>query len=279
MPLFFIISGLFWHSSPWKTSLRKGVKHLVIPAYCILLLDACLRIASCWLFGAQTPSMKEWINGLLLRGGVLWNSPVWFLLTLFACQIISNVNFKASAVFATVCIAFCTAGVNEFLPSWWFFSVLMAYPFFFAGVLISKMSLLEHISEMPKYSLVIICIAWLSAAICNGYVDINIQCDGQSYLLFLLTGVLGTVITLNLSRVFEKGLMGAKSLNCLGRNSLMILLSHYYICRGAIPLLLNNISWHGVFGVELLISVLVGAVYLLVLRYISSMKKLIKETE
>ena len=56
----------------------------------------------------------------------------------------------------------------------------------------------------------------------NGYTDINIQCNGKNYLLFLFTGIAGTWIVVELSKWIEK-LKISNVLELVGKNSFIIL--------------------------------------------------------
>ena len=237
MPLFFIISGSLNKKSTLSQCFKKGFRKLVIPVYQILAFDALLKILKCMVKGDVYPSLTEWINGLLIHGGILWNAPVWFLMTLFMCRLAicfcDYLNEKITFVFVAGCIFICTFSVNTKFPQWWLTNVIMSFPFFWYGMRKKPCNIFKN-SRKKNILFIILSFMLILVARWNGYTDINIQCNGKNYLLFLFTGIAGTWIVVELSKWIEK-LKISNVLELVGKNSFIILLSHYYICRGIIP--------------------------------------------
>ena len=263
MPLFFIISGSLNKDSPLRQCLKNGMQKLVLPTYQILAFDLMLRILKSVLEHSQFPSLAELVNGLLIHGGVLWNAPVWFLMTLFACRLgkslLSSLNNKIEVTFVIGCILVCLFNINVKFPSWWLTNVIMSFPFFWLGTKIKKY-IVNTSNETSKTILIVLCLMWIIVAYLNGYTDINIQCNGRSYLLFLFTGISGTLIVIELSKWIEK-LKIANVLEIVGKNSLIVLLTHYYICRGLIPYAIHFLKIGPNYIVQIVLTIIIVSIY------------------
>ena len=87
MPLFFIISGYLFKEKKLKEVFKKGIKSYIIPAYILLLVDIvkeCIMQKSIFIFD----NFFEFLKTITLSGGVMGNSPLWFLPTIFVVLII-----------------------------------------------------------------------------------------------------------------------------------------------------------------------------------------------
>ena len=216
--------------------------------------------------GITYPSFTDLINGILIHGGVLWNAPVWFLMTLFMCRVImclcGYLNRKVSFIIVIICILICTFNVNFYFPKWWLTNVIMSFPFFWLGVKKRNYKIFkDNRCEMNKLFISLsLMLVLILVSYWNGYTDINIQSDGKNYLLFLFTGVIGTVIVVKLSKWIEK-LNISKVLELLGKNSFTILLSHYYICRGIIPMGMKYFKINSNYVLQIFLTIIIMAAY------------------
>ena len=278
MPLFFVISGVLNKNKKPVRCFQDGILKMVLPTYKVLFFDASLRYLECVFTHTSYPTLIDCVNGLLIHGGVLWNAPVWFLMTLFVCRVVHcllvGINKNMSTGFATLCVIICTFNVNTQLPQWWLINLIMSYPFFWLGTT----EKLHCIMENPeKYSarkciqIGAIGVIWLFVARWNGYTDINIQSNGRCYLLFLATGVMETLVVVYLSEWIEDGKL-ADVLKVVGKNSFIILITHYYICRGII---VTGLKYWGIKSntvIQLVLTILIIGVYYSIFKMIGYCK-------
>ena len=126
----------------------------------------------------------------------------------------------------------CIIGFNKYLPTWWSINAFICLPFFYLGYELKKIDAFEKTMNIDNISLVIGLMLLISISLFNGYTDLNVHLNGKSFLFFALTAIFGTLVTINLSyRIWRKDLKLAKVFAMIGRNSLIVLLTHYYICR------------------------------------------------
>ena len=242
MPLFFIISGLFLNMKKnGYQSIKKDVFKFILPAYEVLIFDIIIKYSRCLLAGrVEKPLLIDWGKGALLYGGVLWNSPVWFLLTLFLCKYLFIFLYQLQPILPYVCALLCIGvnctDINNIFPSWWPFNVVMAFPFLVIGVLAKPYK--KSVMTFKAWRNIPLTALWIVLSLYNGYTDIHIQMNGKSYLLLLITGTLGSYLCIQLSSMISKtNLCGL--FECVGHHSFIVLITHYYICRGLIPFILN----------------------------------------
>ena len=242
MPLFFIISGFLLNMKKTvRQSIGKDLLKFVLPAYGILLFDSMICLLRYVMVDkAVIPSLIDWIKGVLLYGGVLWNSPIWFLLTLFLCKYLfvycNRLQQVLPYIVALFCICICSMDINRLFPSWWLFNVIMAFPFFVAGVFVKY--IWGKMVPFKAWVSIILTGVWIVLSLYNGYTDIHIQMNGKNYLLFLVTGMIGSYLCVILSAAISKA-RWCRLLEYIGRNSFIVLITHYYVCRGFIPVTLN----------------------------------------
>lgn len=264
MPLFFIVSGILNKDLTLKQHWKKGMYKLVCPAYQILIFDILICILKIMLGHSAYPSHSEWINGLIIHGGVLWNAPVWFLMTLFMCRLINcscnYLNKKITPAFTIVCVLICAFNVNANLPQWWLTNVIMSFPFFWLGTVKKYCNVFESDKVNKKILLIALGLIWMVASYWNGYTDINIQCNGKNYLVFLFTGVTGTWLVVELLKQIER-LKISNVLELIGRNSLIILLTHYYVCRGIVPVVMKCLKINSNCAVQIFLTTIIIGMY------------------
>ena len=110
MPLFFIVSGYFYHTKSWGTNWKSTCRGLLVP-YIVtcglaLLLSVLLQSGSAdkIIYGTLCVS-SAWF-GSDTMAGYGGNGPLWFLMALFWCRLVydalrrwipSNLNFGGGA--------------------------------------------------------------------------------------------------------------------------------------------------------------------------------------
>lgn len=180
MPLFFAISGYLSKPTTIKEIFKKGIRKLVLPTYLILTLDCLIRVVESLLSLNSWPSISEWINGLLIHGGVLWNLPVWFLMTLFVCRILGQLNNRILWIIFAICDFICIVGVNTKVPQWWLTNTIMAFPFYYLGLISRQYNILKLWNNTKiRWKIIGFCV-WVVIALYNGYTDINTHSNGKN---------------------------------------------------------------------------------------------------
>ena len=262
MPLFFAISGYLSKPTTIKEIFEKGIRKLVLPTYLILTLDCLIRVVESLLSLNSWPSISEWINGLLIHGGVLWNLPVWFLMTLFVCRILGQLNNRILWIIFAICDLICIVGVNTKVPQWWLTNTIMAFPFYYLGLISRQYNILKLWNNTKiRWKIIGLCV-WIVIALYNGYTDINTHSNGKNYALFLITGVLGTLLLTELANVIKGTKLGYLA-EILGKKSMFVLISHYYICRGIVPKFLNYFDVNSNIGIQILLTMIIVLIYYL----------------
>lgn len=260
MPLFFIISGYYFNAqADFRAVLKKGLKQIVAPAYLFLVLDFLLINHN------DDLTLKNIVNSLIFRGGVWWNSPIWFILALFQCRLMFILlNENKIKWISLIMLLLCIIGFNKYLPTWWSINAFICLPFFYLGYELKKIDAFEKTMNIDNISLVIGLMLLISISLFNGYTDLNVHLNGKSFLFFALTAIFGTLVTINLSyRIWRKDLKLAKVFAMIGRNSLIVLLTHYYICRWVVSEIFG-LDQRGILCnlmLTALISVLYGCVF------------------
>ncbi len=126
----------------------------------------------------------------------------------------------------------------------WILCVIYAFPFYTIGNIIKKKNIVKSKQENQKLTILSMIIEILLLGIFasfNGYTSMIEQIFGKSYLIFLITGIIGTILVIDISFMLRKIEIG-KVLGKIGQNTIIILLTHYYICRAIIPWLLQKIN-------------------------------------
>lgn len=275
MPLFFIISGYFDKEKPLHIVLKNNLFSLIFPAYGALVFDIFCLIAFSLINNINLPNLHSWLDGIILHGGVWWNYPVWFLMTLGVCKILkcclNKVNFILTECVALIFVIFCAFNFNSYLPNWWLTNSIMAFPFFIIGVLIRKYNLFETILHLNIIWLILGTFLWISFAIFNGYTDINIQENGNNYLIFLLTGMLGTLCLVRITKSI-KCVHIRNVFSLLGKESMIILISHYYLCRKICPEVLALFNLENNLLIQIIVTLIITIIYYIFLLILQKMK-------
>lgn len=279
MPLFFIISGYLFKEKKLKEVFKKGIKSYIIPAYILLLLDIvkeCIMQKSIFIFD----NFFEFLKTITLSGGVMGNSPLWFLPTIFVVLIIytalkNEKNRYIFAIFSIILSLFLRINIDAYL---WILCVIYAFPFYTIGNIIKKKNIVKSKQENQKLTILSMIIEILLLGIFasfNGYTSMIEQIFGKSYLIFLITGIIGTILVIDISFMLRKIKVG-KVLEKIGQNTIIILLTHYYICRAIIPRLLQKINLYHYqenIIVQIILTGIILIGYMILIYIIDNIKK------
>lgn len=154
---FFILSGFFFKPSTIKEFLDKKVKTIIIPFLFFYLISLPFRfIVDLWDY--RTIYAFDWNRILDIfkieeRSDYLsLNVPLWFLLTLFIIQLLSNYLFKLPKYFILI-LAISSFILKDYLLNWstpfMFNNALYWFGFFSIGYLIGK-PLIKLFKEKKK---------------------------------------------------------------------------------------------------------------------------------
>lgn len=158
-------------------------------------------------------------------------SPFGFWFTLALCQVIVSLLSKISRGAITISILLLAAIDVLPLPEigWWGTATLFALPFFALGYLASSTDAFNSIKNFKKWQNACMLVAFLVGSLWNGYTNMYTLTTGKSYLLFVFTGLIGTVLLLRLADYIVTYHARVKGfLSFLGRNTILILITHLY---------------------------------------------------
>jgi fucose 4-O-acetylase-like acetyltransferase len=265
MPLFFWISGYFDKNTSVEKCVQKALKRLIIPAYIIVLFDILIYFAQCIVGSHSFPDLKEILSTLVLYGGVWKNFPIWFLMTLFVCKLMRCIlGEKASYVVALLCMGTCALGVNSLFPTFWLLTSIGAFPFYMLGRLFAIKKIAWKKSLIALQIIMLIVVAQL-----NDQTDMYLQTNGKNWILYFLTGMLGTSVVMFFSNLLHKNNYRIKGyLTLLGENSITVLLTHYYFCRLILPKGLNFVNLGGLYDntvFQLVMTFIIAVLYIVVI--------------
>lgn len=260
LPLFFIISGAL--ASKKKTNFKdyfqKNFKTLYVPYLVFVVIDTVLFAAIHYFTGeAIVPAIRNNALALLGFGFKCINRPVWFLFALFLIKSVYYFVSKNKAVKYITAIAcagfvFVAAKIDILYGCLY----LIALPGLFFYILGSEMrtcilkmdEAFENIlHKNNKYAVyivgslgVIASLAFLTlSAHKNGSIDMTVF-QYHNAVLYFANSILGSFFVLAVSVLLAKLKFIPKALIFYGRNSIIVMLCHYYLCRKALPAVLNR---------------------------------------
>ncbi len=255
MPLFFFLSGLFVKTDiPFGDYIKKYAKTVYLPFASFVLFDIVLTtiLDHCSGKNAFLNLGQKLLTFTGLKLGVM-NIALWFLFGLFLMHLVfyfvgKNKWIKILALFLTVLFLFMSTRLT--LPHYclWIISI-PCFGFYILGNLLkqSVFSLADAVMRRKTvYAVLSIAIFILLFYTSNltTCVDTTIYRYGNPFLYYVnaLLGILGTLI---ISVVLSHSVRAEKILGFYGRNSIYILVVHYYICR---PLLRNIMAKAGLWA-------------------------------
>lgn len=262
MPLFFIMSGLFFRLN----NLRKRVKSLLIPYAGFYVLAFAVYVLKS-LFKHEA---TDWGNFLVpLIGGTnnYQNTPLWFLLSLteimLAGYFVIKHTKKKYAVAVTLvlsCLAIYSKEILPHIPYYIDVSIL-CLPFFTLGYYYRDY-VLNKIDW--KTSLTFLSLSILAYVVSPSRTNVSQNYVPQGFSLFFIVACSASLGVIGLSK-YVRGLV-AKILQFWGRNSLCIMCVHIMlmvidgICMSFIPnvLFANVISLLTIMVLSSIISVMIN---------------------
>lgn len=169
MPLFFILSGLFYKDYGGMRNLMiKRTNQLLIPFFFFYILSYVLYYLIAWIMPDLKYTAATGILDVFIQDHY-YNGPLWFLLALFWCNLFccllhfltKNVIFRILGILIMGGIGCWLGKMHIFLPCK-LDSALTAMPFFYFGYMLQSTSLL-YPNKSDKYWFLLVGILWICA--------------------------------------------------------------------------------------------------------------------
>ena len=208
MPLFFIISGYLKSQKDenWVKKTKKLANSLLVPyaIYCIAI-----TLMYCFIKNGSTQFLISNValaNYAALVGDFTTLCPVWFIVSLATMKLfdiilkIAPPQWRYVVGFTILAIAISYANISNYFM---IKTTILCVPFYYLGVYVKEIGLLKEGSLMTKQPLWVIVLGFavsLVASRLNGMVNLTTCEIETSYLLFLLSGSLGSISMFELLR-------------------------------------------------------------------------------
>lgn len=222
MPLFFILSGLFYK----PTNMRKRLKQLLVPYISFYVLAYIVYVLKCIL----KQNDIDWSNFFspFLGATIHYqNSPIWFLLSLSQVSLLAVIFVKYLNKIVALLIAFLIAWLGSYLQihtPYYIDVSFITLPFLLIGYYYKEEILhrlnVESASIFIVLSILLFCINPVFTNVSQNYLP-------QGYILFFMVSVSACLGVIGLCKYIYGKL--AELLQFLGRNSLIILCTHMMI--------------------------------------------------
>lgn len=232
MPLFFFLSGLFFSCKidfvPW---LKKKYKRLIVPYICFYILTYILNLLLHEL-NVTTKNPFHYIDIFqVFWKDIFSNNVIWFLLSLFWCNVIMYIVLKYSKkmVYEIICIIFVFfagyyCSYNNINIPLYIDTSLSSLPIIYIGYIFKRYKLLEQITKKMSISFVIITLS--SVLVYLSIQGISLVSNViRNPILFLLGGVSGSILVTFISFYIKQ----IPIITFIGRNSLLVLCTHMYL--------------------------------------------------
>lgn len=229
MPIFFIISGLMMKhtgiaNKDFCDNLKHKAKTILIPYLSFEFVYTILRMVT------KGFTLNNFIDRFIKESIMLKPQIIslWFLIALFIAQIIfmsylklnKNVNY-----FIVICLVISFMYVFNVKTENIYLLIigqsLLGMSFLSIGYRCYDLIINKNISI--KY-IIMFCILYFLFSIKNGYVDMRNLVYGNNFILYILNGVLGSILLISITKLFN-----SKALCYFGKNSVIILGTHNII--------------------------------------------------
>lgn len=266
MPLFFIISGMFY--SPSK--ITQKMKRLMIP-YLFFYLFACSIYI---LRSILRNQLIDWDYLLVpFYGGTkdYLNTPIWFLLALSEIMVIAYpickyCNYKTGVLLSSLLgfIGYFSGKTTLHIP-YYIDVALLNIPIFMISFY-SKKIIIEKANTM--LGVICLLISILIYCICPGFTNVSQNNIPMFYICFLTISIFASVGILYIIRIYL-GYIG-KFFSFLGKNSLIIMSTHMMLMM--VPTYINKI----ITNTEIALSVSLCLILLLEIPIINFCNRYLK---
>lgn len=245
MPLFFIVSGMFYKKRSFRENLRKDIKGLIIPylitSSIIILAKTISKINN---VRYLLENLKIWGMATLYGSGDIKEflgiyiepiGTIWFLLSLFWVRTLFNLIMKIDKEYVRILIIISISVVGFLLPKivWLPLSIETSFIvvlFYYTGYILKQKSILNKID---KKSFIVLSIIWICSS--KFIVTYCVKNYYNLYYINILIGIIGSMVVLCICKKVEKIKYVSDIFAWIGENSLYILCAHAAEGRGIIP--------------------------------------------
>lgn len=218
MPLFFIISGILYHKNGTiKEAIVKDFNHLIIPYILICFIDGIIYYGL-W-GGFHLKDIARYLAGIAL-GGDFYNKvhlfpagPLWFLYSMFLIRcFVHIVGYSKTCGYISFFIALFIMCINRDILPMRLDSSIVGLMFFYIGIRfkniwlkINKIGIVKifFISIISFVLLLLINRYYLDSSIKQG-MSINVNYFGEYPPVFVLSGIIGTLTVLAISKILSR---------------------------------------------------------------------------
>lgn len=230
LPVYYICSGIFFSRyNNKKTFFLKKFNSLILPYLFFFILDFFIIL----LFHFKYPDLQY--NELNRISGNIQNGPIWFLRSLFIVElifyIVTYVKKQILIFLLSLLISFMgyCMSINKMILPFDIISSLTCIIFFYFGYLLRRLNILE--GNKKKIVILILSItSYLGISIFlihNRELCLENNNIPNNYVYFIIASSCGSLFILYLSKIITK----IKPINYLGRYSLTILCTHWFLLR------------------------------------------------
>ncbi len=240
MPLFIILSGMFYKERNFKETIKNIFFKLILPyVICTLVVE----VLTCKYMALMGYYIIDWLRQIsfsVLKWGNKFSienvtslSALWFMPMLAGVRLIFRYLKKASKgdsvklIFLVALISYLgyVLGINGYLFPFSIDVSMFCVAFYYIGYILRQNERLDKILKNKKILLIISAI-WIIAIVYNGF-----DLGGRRYTngaFLILTSTCGTIMILKISQLIEKYLKYlGDAFAWYGKNSMFILAFHY----------------------------------------------------
>lgn len=210
VPVFFLISGLFFKNGSYSEVIKASARTLLLPYFIfnlfLIIISCCIVTIGHYEFTVKTHIVKPLIGVLL--GSTLPNAPFkipggpsWFLIALFIDRVIFSIFLHAKKPFKVIlCIILLLTFICLYNYNTWclysFDSALLGLPFMAIGYFLKdKISLIRGLPIPMKITLIVVLsIALYVISAINGISDMFAGKYGEYFVLFIIGGIVGSAL-------------------------------------------------------------------------------------
>ncbi len=227
MPLFFVISGMFWRPLSFKETALKNIKTLIIP-FLIMTLIWCLYFLACYIKGGHPiRQIMTYVLGAFISPGkdFLFMHPVctflWFLIALAVIRLFCSLIHQKMLLVIISSVLFIFdifLSIKGIVLPFALDSAMLALPFFVIGFMIATFITDSHPVYWDIIAFIVTALVLIILGNNNGAVDINNNLIGDNVFFFLFLACSGTIMILSLSKLLSELMLKPSIYNQLGKS-------------------------------------------------------------
>lgn len=264
LPLFFCITGFLFSTKKYDNVtqfLKAKFKSLLIPYFIFSLFNYVFYLVfSRFANTVAENKLKPFLGIFIGIRGTEWtmcNGTLWFVLTLFVCEVLlyfiirltKNNNRKIIAVLILFAIVGCLYNKYIGIKLVWNIDVaLIAITFVGMGYVIKKLDILNKIDKII-YFIIFMGLNLIFGSL-NTEVNMFYSTYGN-YLYFYLAAITGTIGIVIICKKIKK----SKILEFIGQNTFVYLAIHQYIIFNVLNKITKKIIFNESAAIEIIIAV------------------------